>query len=522
MTQINHEQHEHFLRYAFFVVAFFFAFAGIAEAEVQSIVSAESGGFIQSIGNIYKFAQGLGVGLAILMITVGGIYIALSGASPSKQAEGKDMILSAIWGLVLLFGAVLILNTINPKLTILSISKPHGAEMKLPTRPCGPDEKPGYPPKCYEAAQSCPANVMKNCDPSIRTLEEKDITRLQDQGYIPNCIIVWGVTLQSCAEVIVTKPGIPNDLKVGARYKLLPFYPKVGRYPKSPFEGARCLLVAYEKKEDEDGVVKIKDAGGRDGLRRCPPQSLAAANSAAAGATMTGPNGAQPANQGAGVPAAGGGGQDTTPQGGCGKDLACVFSVGQICSKGAGNCGYSKNEVAATRFITPAGGGAVLTGGYMEPKGHGGKNPHNYIAPNGELKTISTPNHNIGIDYQLGGSPPYVGSWYYGRVIKAREEGGYGNRVHLKTSYCYTFAATGKKYPIKTAYAHLKSIDESIKAPGVWNLWKGSPVDAGDVVGIMGGTGGNYSPHVDMQIYIDVGGDYGRVSLPANLVGAPC
>ena len=98
-----------------------FFLARVAYAEVQSIISAESGGFITSIGNIYKYAQVLGVALAVFMIAAGGLYIAISGASPSKQQEGKDMIKSAIFGLILLFGAVLILNTINPKLTVLSL-----------------------------------------------------------------------------------------------------------------------------------------------------------------------------------------------------------------------------------------------------------------------------------------------------------------------------------------------------------------------------------------------------------------
>jgi len=71
------------------------------------------------IGTIYRFAIGISGILAVGMIVAGGIYISVSGAV-DKQAEGKDMIISAVWGLVLLFGSYIILNTINPRIVNLT------------------------------------------------------------------------------------------------------------------------------------------------------------------------------------------------------------------------------------------------------------------------------------------------------------------------------------------------------------------------------------------------------------------
>src|SRR3989344_1902156 len=66
----------------------------------------------------YQFGVGIAGILAVGMIVVGAITISLSGAI-DKQKEGKDMIKSAIWGIALLLGSYLILNTINPELTKL-------------------------------------------------------------------------------------------------------------------------------------------------------------------------------------------------------------------------------------------------------------------------------------------------------------------------------------------------------------------------------------------------------------------
>lgn len=66
----------------------------------------------------YQFGVGIAGILAVGMIVVGAITISLSGAI-DKQKEGKDMIKNAIWGVVLLLGSYLILNTVNPELTKL-------------------------------------------------------------------------------------------------------------------------------------------------------------------------------------------------------------------------------------------------------------------------------------------------------------------------------------------------------------------------------------------------------------------
>ncbi len=104
-----------------------------AGAPTRNLITDEPVDFIQTIFNVYKYAQWVAVALAAIMITLGGINIAVSGAI-DRQAEGKDMIKSAIFGLVLLFGANLILRTINPALT--NLTPPHVKSSVMSVRGC--------------------------------------------------------------------------------------------------------------------------------------------------------------------------------------------------------------------------------------------------------------------------------------------------------------------------------------------------------------------------------------------------
>ncbi len=110
-----------------FIILFFFVmFAVVNAADVGNepikITGYEnlSGNDISgTINKFYKTAIVLGGIAAVLVIVIGGIMYAVSGAI-NKKNKGKDIIVSAISGLVLLLGAYVILNTVNPQLTKLS------------------------------------------------------------------------------------------------------------------------------------------------------------------------------------------------------------------------------------------------------------------------------------------------------------------------------------------------------------------------------------------------------------------
>ena len=75
------------------------------------------------IANFYQFALLIGGILALGAIVWGGVKYTWAQGNPSAQSEGKEWIKAAIYGLMLLAGAYIILNTINPNLLNLNLPK---------------------------------------------------------------------------------------------------------------------------------------------------------------------------------------------------------------------------------------------------------------------------------------------------------------------------------------------------------------------------------------------------------------
>lgn len=73
------------------------------------------------IKGIYNFGIGFGMLIAVAIIIFAGLKWTTSAGNPSAQSEAKDMILNAVFGIVMLLSAILILRTIDPKLATLTL-----------------------------------------------------------------------------------------------------------------------------------------------------------------------------------------------------------------------------------------------------------------------------------------------------------------------------------------------------------------------------------------------------------------
>jgi hypothetical protein len=73
------------------------------------------------VANFYQFALLIGGIMAFGAIVYGGVLHAISAGNPSRQSEGKKWIMDALLGLLLLAGAYIILNTVNPNLLNLNL-----------------------------------------------------------------------------------------------------------------------------------------------------------------------------------------------------------------------------------------------------------------------------------------------------------------------------------------------------------------------------------------------------------------
>ena len=85
--------------------------------------TADTAGLAQFFNNLYKFAIGMASVLAIIMIIWGGLQYATQDIPGAKQ-EGKDRILQAILGLILVLSPALVFSIINPSILNLSINLP--------------------------------------------------------------------------------------------------------------------------------------------------------------------------------------------------------------------------------------------------------------------------------------------------------------------------------------------------------------------------------------------------------------
>ena len=79
--------------------------------------------FPEYIQYIYYFAIGTGAVIALIILTIAGVEYMTSAGNPDKLSSAKDKIISCLLGLLILAASVPILNTINPRLTLLEIDE---------------------------------------------------------------------------------------------------------------------------------------------------------------------------------------------------------------------------------------------------------------------------------------------------------------------------------------------------------------------------------------------------------------
>lgn len=76
------------------------------------------------IANIYKFGVGIVAILAVVVIMWGGLIWITAGGNTGQIDNAKQWISGAVLGLFIALTSYVILNTVNPQLTNLSITKP--------------------------------------------------------------------------------------------------------------------------------------------------------------------------------------------------------------------------------------------------------------------------------------------------------------------------------------------------------------------------------------------------------------
>ena len=127
-----------------FITIYIHSFFSSREVFAQDSYTLELPSFTQSqdpasfVNNFYLYVLGIAGTLAVIMIVYGAIKYIITGGNTASQKDARDIIVSSVWGIVLLAGAYLILSTINPSLVELKnpglshVSIPEGGNFSIP------------------------------------------------------------------------------------------------------------------------------------------------------------------------------------------------------------------------------------------------------------------------------------------------------------------------------------------------------------------------------------------------------
>jgi hypothetical protein len=235
------------------------------------------------ISKLYTFGIGIGGILAVLMIVMGGIYYSVSGAV-DKKSEGKDMITSALLGLLILLGSYVILQTVNPVLTTLknptldktlisTSTLAYSCTEQNTTRECGANESPiGADGKCQcytPTADTCPSAAFAACPIGpVKVAAGGYVTIPKCATQITTANIAFDFLLKafdantvgSCSgEVKVDVTKFDTDVE----YYQYPYYPE----DKTP-STQQCLTYAI-RVSDANGKTTATYRTSLEGLKKC-------------------------------------------------------------------------------------------------------------------------------------------------------------------------------------------------------------------------------------------------------------
>lgn len=102
------------------VVILLMPFVVAAQANPNACTGGENAKIGECVSQIYLWSLGLSALLAVAMSVFGGYLVMTARGNAQQATNGKSYIYSSLVGMLLLIGAFVILNTINPDLTNFS------------------------------------------------------------------------------------------------------------------------------------------------------------------------------------------------------------------------------------------------------------------------------------------------------------------------------------------------------------------------------------------------------------------
>lgn len=212
----------------------------------------------QFLAYVYHLLIAISGFVALGVIIYGGIIWLTSGGSPAKVAEARERILTGFVGLIILFGSYLILYTINPRLTILSVGIPEPKELEAKIAGVYLCNK-----ECSKGNIKCiidPANCLRfdggKIPPEYQGKNLKAIHFLRPAGFPYFYLLLFDDRpgqVQRCG-VMLAENYLNGSYQVGEVTKETATYITIGRFPGyQPVKGG---VKFYERvKPEEKGEV---------------------------------------------------------------------------------------------------------------------------------------------------------------------------------------------------------------------------------------------------------------------------
>ncbi len=220
------------------------------------------------LNSFYQIALGLSGILALLMIVYGGVKYTISAGNAGGQEDARDIILSAIYGVALLLASYLILNTINPQITTLTLpgvgfnQVATSSGVSVPITECIPLNAQTADPNNsstlsadatyasmanpttylgggnYDSGSSADDPATANCQNRV-FYTRSTLTLTSDKDY-------YSLGLGNIVNLLNFKSGTVV-INPGSEIWQYPYFPGSATTSGAVAVGARCLIYAYQE-----------------------------------------------------------------------------------------------------------------------------------------------------------------------------------------------------------------------------------------------------------------------------------
>ena len=180
--------------------------------------------FFQLLQNIINGASILVLSLAALFIVIGGIVILSSAGSPDRASEGKRMITYSIIGIIICFGAWMIINTVMNNALVKEPGQPGAIPWPWNRIKCEVSEPPAPPPPPITGGEWCICEipVYATMDRTIRLFTEIQGTNLNSAENCKNNCITGNAAAYCPDRTTATNPKLycaaQSDLQAKATF----------------------------------------------------------------------------------------------------------------------------------------------------------------------------------------------------------------------------------------------------------------------------------------------------------------